>query len=165
MSDQAPILHMLCGKIASGKSTLAARLAQSPGTVLISEDEWLAALFASEMQSPKDYVRCAVRLRDIMGPHIAAILGANTSVVLDFQANTRDSRNWMRSLLETTGADHRLHLLNPPDDVCLARLRARNASGKHPFSVSDEQFRQISKHFDPPSSDEGFNVVLYEQAP
>ena len=49
MPDHSPILHMLCGKIAAGKSTLAARLASAPETVLIAEDDWLNALFADEL--------------------------------------------------------------------------------------------------------------------
>lgn len=44
-------LHLLCGKIASGKSTLAAELSAAPGCVVISEDQWLAALYKDEMQS------------------------------------------------------------------------------------------------------------------
>lgn len=41
-----PTLHMICGKIAAGKSTLAARLAEADRTVLIAEDDWLGALYA-----------------------------------------------------------------------------------------------------------------------
>ena len=55
----SPTLHLLCGKIASGKSTLAAELAAAPGTVLISEDARLAPLYGEEMLSVADYVRCA----------------------------------------------------------------------------------------------------------
>lgn len=47
MISDPPTLHMLCGKIASGKSTLAARLSATPGTVLVSEDAWRTALSAS----------------------------------------------------------------------------------------------------------------------
>lgn len=43
MSNAAPTLHMLCGKIAAGKSTLAAELGDANGTVIIAEDEWLNA--------------------------------------------------------------------------------------------------------------------------
>ena len=46
MSDLRPTLHFFCGKIAAGKSTLAAKLAEQEGTVLIAEDAWLAALYA-----------------------------------------------------------------------------------------------------------------------
>ncbi len=162
MSDKAPILHLLCGKIAAGKSTLAARLSSLPGTVLIAEDDWLNALFADEVQSLSDYARCSSKLKQIMGPHVAALLNAGVSVVLDFPANTVAQRSWMRGILETTTASHKLHLLVVSDEVCLERLRDRNRQGDHPFAVTDAQFRQFSSHFTAPSQDEGFYVVRHE---
>lgn len=157
-------LHLVCGKVAAGKSTLAAKLAAADNTILISEDEWLAALFADELQRPKDYLRCATKLRAAMGPHIGMLLDNGTSVVLDFPANTVESRVWMRGLLDRSNADHQLHVLMPPDKVCLARLQERNASGLHPFTVTEEQFREISSHFNPPKPEEGFNLVIHEGA-
>ncbi|MDX2482071.1 MAG: ATP-binding protein [Pseudodonghicola sp.] len=162
MSDKAPILHLLCGKIAAGKSTLAARLTSLPGTVLISEDDWLNALFADELESLSDYARCSSKLKQIMGPHVASLLNAGLSVVLDFPANTVAQRDWMRGIVEKTHAAHQLHLLSAPDEVCLARLRDRNRQGDHPFAVTEAQFRQFSSYFAAPSPDEGFNVVRHE---
>ncbi|WP_421904370.1 AAA family ATPase [Mameliella sp.] len=162
MSPELPTLHMMCGKIAAGKSTLAAQLARPKGTVLITEDAWLDGLFADQLATPRDYLRCTAKLRAVMGPHVAALLDAGVSVVLDFAANTVDQRAWMRGILEATGAAHRLHLLAPPDEVCLDRLHGRNASGTHPFVVTDEQFHQFSCHFVPPGPEEGFNVVRHE---
>ena len=80
---------------------------------------------------------------------------------LIFQANTVDSRDWMKGILEATEAQHQLHVLDIPDEVCLARLKERNAGGAHPFEATEAQFRQIAKHFAPPSPDEGFNVVWH----
>jgi len=162
MNAPRPTLHMLCGKVAAGKSTLAANLAASENTVLITEDAWLAALFADELQTPKDYLRCTTKLRHAMAPHLVALLDAGMSVVLDFQANTVESRTWMRHLLNETDADHQLHVLMPPDEICLARLQRRNASGQHPFTVTAEQFHQISAYFAPPIPKEGFNLLFHE---
>ena len=159
MHFDTPTLHLLCGKVASGKSTLATDLATEPGVVVIAEDEWLATLYADQMSSLADYVRFAQKLRQVMGPHIAALLRAGVSVVLDFQANTPEARAWARSIIEETGAGHALHLLEVPDEVCLARLVARNAAGDHPFAVSEAQFREITRHFRPPTDDEGFHVI------
>lgn len=155
---------MFCGKIAAGKSTLAAKLGSMDGTVLIAEDEWLNVLFSDQMSSPRDYVRCASKLRKIMGPHISSLLNAGVSVVLDFQANTVEARDWMRGILEQANASHQLHVLAPSHEVCLARLRKRNASGDHPFAVTEEQFRQFSRHFVAPSPGEGFNIVMHDEA-
>ena len=155
-------LHLLCGKIAAGKSTLAAELARKPGTVLIAEDEWLSTLFGDQMRSVADYVRVSEKLRGVMAPHVAMLLRCGLSVVLDFPANTVGLRNWMRGIVEESGADHVLHYLDLDDDVCIARLRVRNRAGTHQFAASDAQFHQINVAFVPPSVDEGFNVVTHQ---
>ncbi len=54
MTPAPATLHLLCGKIASGKSTLAAELGALPGCVVISEDQWLAAIWQDEMHSVAD---------------------------------------------------------------------------------------------------------------
>ncbi|WP_371931421.1 AAA family ATPase [Roseovarius sp. MMSF_3359] len=162
MPGKKATLYMFCGKIAAGKSTLAATLAATNQAVLIAEDAWLSALFSHELSSAKDYMRCASRLRKVMGPHVATLLKTGVSVVLDFQANTIESRAWMRRIVEETGANNQLHVLSPPDEVCLSRLRARNAIGEHPFSVSDEQFHEVSRYFVPPTEDEGFTLVIHD---
>ncbi|SIR61518.1 ATP-binding protein [Pseudacidovorax sp. RU35E] len=155
----AATLHLVCGKIGSGKSTLTQRLASAPHTVRISVDDWLSRLHPHEIHALADYVRCAGRLRDAMSGHIESLLRSGVSVVLDFPANTVATRAWMQGLCERAGAAHVLHLLDVPDEVCKARLRARNAAGDHPFETSDAEFDQISRHFVAPTADEGFTVV------
>jgi predicted kinase len=161
MSKSNTMLHLVCGKVAAGKSTLTAKLASVPGAVLISEDNWLATLYRDDMHSMADYVRVSPRLREAMGPHIESLLKLGVSVVLDFPANTIASRAWMRGLFERGGADHRLHFLDVPDDVCRARMHARNRAGGHEFAPTDETFALIARYFVPPGDEEGFNVVRY----
>jgi predicted kinase len=131
----------------------------APLTVVVSEDFWLSRLFGPEMKDVTDYVRCARRLREAVGPHIQDLLRFGVSVVLDFPANTPATRAWMRTLFEAAGADHCLHFLDVPDEVCKARLRARNAAGTHDFAASDAQFDLITSYFVPPSEAEEFKVV------
>lgn len=162
MTNPSPTLHILCGKIAAGKSTLAARLGGLPGTVLMAEDDWLNAFFPEQVQSPKDYVHYSALLRRALGPFVVSLLDAGVSVVLDFPANTVEQRAWMRGMLQATHAAHQLHVLDVPDEVCLARLRARNAGGDHPFAATEAQYHLFSKHFTLPTPDEGFTVVRHE---
>jgi len=159
--NTAPVLHLICGKIAAGKSTLAAELGQAPNTVIISEDDWLAALFGDEMSTIQDYVRCAAKLETTLAPHIASLLGARVSVVLDFHANTVARRAWMRGIFQAANVAHKLHYLEVSDEVCVERLRVRNAQGDHPFAASEAEFRQVSKHFVAPTPDEGFDIVRH----
>ncbi len=156
---------MICGKAASGKSSLAANLAAAEAAIVISEDQWLSSLFSDQMSSLKDYAVFSTKLRAALGPHIVALLRAGLSVVMDYPANTTENRAWMRSLFEEADATHRLHVLDVPDDVCLERLRARNASGEHPFAATEAQFRQLAKFYVPPSPSEGFSVVMHPEKP
>ena len=113
------------------------------------------------MQTLDDYRIYSARLRAAMGPHVAAVLTAGLSVVLDFPANTQESRRWMRAIADEAGCDAVLHLLDAPDAVCLARLRARNAAGEHPFQTSDADFALFSRYFVRPTPDEGFPIVVH----
>ncbi|MFL6857039.1 MAG: AAA family ATPase [Allosphingosinicella sp.] len=156
----AGTLHLLCGKIAAGKSTLCARLAEAPGMVAISEDDWTKTLFGEEMREVADYVRVAARLRAAMGPHVAALLEAGLDVALDFPGNTKATRAFWREVAEGAGARLVLHWLDVADEVCRARLAARNAEGVHAFAgVTDAQFDLITGYFEPPGEGEGFEIV------
>ena len=152
---------MLCGKIAAGKSTLAAELAKRHGALLISEDFWTSRLFGPEMKEVADYVRFSRRLREAMGPHLTELLRAGPSIVLDFPANTRANRAWMKGNYEAAGADHVLHFLDLPDEICRTRLRERNAAGEHEFAATDAQFDVITSYFEAPAEDEGFSIAAY----
>lgn len=161
MSTSQPTLHLLCGKIAAGKSTLAKRLAAHPNTVLISEDHWNSTLYPDEIKTIEDYTRYSARVRAAMGPHVVALLKAGLSVVLDFQANTLAVRRWMRTLIDGANAAHELHFLDVPDELCKRRLRERNAAGEHPYQASDADYALFTRYFVPPAEDEGFNVIVH----
>ena len=150
---------MLCGKIAAGKSTLSAKLAQAERALVISEDRWIEQLYGPELKTLADYFERCERLRATLAPHVVGLLRAGVSVVLDFHANTVRSRRWMRSLFEEAGASHQLHFLDVPDDVCRARLHARKAAGGG--GVSDAEFDHVTSFFVPPEPGEGFNVIQY----
>lgn len=156
-----PVLYLLCGKIAAGKSTLAKHIAARPATLLISEDHWTSHLFSDELKTIDDYDRLSSRLRAAMAPHIVDILQQGLSVVLDFPANTVGHRKWMRSLIARAGVAHELHLLDMSDTVCKQRLLERNRRGEHPFQVSDADYDLFTSYFVPPEPDEGFNIVIH----
>ena len=153
-------LHLVCGKIAAGKSTLCRRLAAQPKTVLISQDLWLSRLYPDELRTIPDMIKYSGRLRGAMGGHVADLLRSGLSVVLDFPANRIDWRRWMLDIAEEAGAPHILHYLDVSDAVCRARLKARNAAGEHEYVVADDQFELIVARFQPPGEEEGLNIQV-----
>jgi predicted kinase len=160
-SGRITTLYLLCGKIASGKSTLARRLAERPATLLITMDHWMSILFPTENRTIEDFARLSARLRNAMGSHVVDILRHDLSVVLDFPANTVRWRNWMRSLITEAGVAHELHVLDVPDTICKQRLQQRNAGGEHPYEVSEATYELFTSYFVPPGPDEGFNIVTH----
>src|SRR5262249_15886727 len=60
-------LHFICGKAASGKTTLARELAARHAAVMFGEDEWLALLDA-EINTLADHVRHSKRLKAVLAP-------------------------------------------------------------------------------------------------
>ena len=159
MAASNATLHMMCGKIAAGKSTLSAKLGEAENTIVIGEDRWIAELYQGEIKTLADWFQRSERLRATLTPHIVDLLRADVSVALDFHANTVRARRWMRGLFEEGRASHRLHFLDVPDEVCKARLHARIAAGTP--GVSDEEFDHITSFFVPPNSSEGFNITVH----
>ena len=157
-------LYFICGKIASGKTTLARQLAAEHGAAIICEDEWLVRLEA-KIESFDDFVIQARRLRAAVTPHVVQLLRLGTSVVLDCPANTPNDRAWLRSLFEAAHADHELHVIDAPDDLCKARLRSRNETkpeGLYWGYVPEAIFDPVTRLLVPPADAEGFNVIRHE---
>lgn len=157
-------LILLCGKMAAGKSTLAARLADERDAMLFGEDAFLAALYPDEVHDLDDYRLRSSRLKDALRPHIVDLLRRGVSVVMDFPANTVRQRQWLRGLIDESAASHELHYLVATDEACKARL-ARRAVEQPERSATDtpQMFDLVTAYFRPPTDDEGFEVVRHER--
>jgi predicted kinase len=158
-------LYFFCGKMAAGKSTLARELAARHGAILLVQDEWLVHLFPDEIVDVRDYVKFSTRLCAALGDHICALLSRGISVVLDFPGNTPQQRGWFRELFQRADASHELHFIDVPDALCKAQLRERSRLVPEGAAwTTDAEFDAITKFFQPPTADEGFNVVRHERA-
>ncbi len=160
MTAATGTLTLFCGKMGAGKSTRAETLARESGAVLLSEDVWLADLYPGQIASLDDYVRCSSLLKPPIKRLVQSILRAGTDVVMDFPANTRAQRAWLKALSDETGAPHRLIVIEVPDAVCLARIaRRRTERPERAATDTAEMFAQLTQYFAPPAADEAFHVV------
>jgi predicted kinase len=157
-------LHFICGKAASGKTTLARKLAAQHAAIVFCEDEWLTRLEA-RIDSLADFSRHARRLRAALAPLAVRLLQLDVSVVFDFAGNTPKDRAWVRAIFETADADHALHYIAASDESCKARLRLRNETkpeGLYYGFVSEDLFDEVTRHFVAPSDQENFHVIRYD---
>lgn len=156
-------LHFICGRLASGKTTLAREIVKANQAVMICEDVWLSKL-SDGIRTFDDYLIWSRRCRSLMGPLIVDILRSGSSVVLDFAGNTRSERAWVRTLFETAGVPHVLHCLTVPEEVCLQRLKQRNEQkpeGLFFAETSEADFFLITSYFQLPQEEENFHVKFY----
>jgi predicted kinase len=159
---QKTTLHFLCGKLASGKTTLARQIAEEAHAILISEDAWLATLFPGEITTFADYLDRSTRFRKAIGPHVTHLLQNGMSIVLDFGGNAPKERVWVRSLCNEGEVRLVLHYVKASDEFCKTQLQKRNKElheGSQP--TTDADFDEITKYFMPPEESENFDIVEY----
>ena len=157
-------LHFVSGKAGAGKTTLARQIAEEAPALLICEDEWMLRL-ADPINSLEQYLRHAARIRSVIAPLCINLLKLGVSVVIDFAGNTIGDRQWVRSVFESAGADHRLHYLPVDDETCRARVHHRNVSkpeGLFFGAVTDQQLDEVNKFFTAPSAEEGFTILVHD---
>lgn len=157
-------LHLLCGKMASGKSTLASQLAMHPGVLLIGEDDLLNKLYPNEVVDVQTYAKYSTRIKSALSPRLAELLQFDIQLVLDFPANTKDQRSW---LFDLTGRDEsrtELHYLECSDKLCMKRLELRAITDPERARTDTvEMFEAITRYFEPPSINEGIVITVHEQ--
>jgi predicted kinase len=158
--SRAGKLFFLCGKMASGKSTLARQLAERHDAMLFVQDQWLDTLYPNAIVNVATYLEYSGRINRMLAPYLIDLLTRGVSIVVDFPGNTRNQRAWFRDIIDKAGADHELHFLDTPDAICKAQLKVRSAHLPPGTKwTTDEDFELISSHFRAPGEDEGFNVI------
>ena len=155
-------LYFFCGKMAAGKSTLAKELSREHGTVLISEDSLLGILYPGDISDVPTYIKYSERLKSAIQSMLVDLLSFGVSVFLDFPANTVNQRIWMKGLIEQANAMHELHYIERSDASCKALLAKRSAEQPERSTTdTPEMFDAITKYFEPPTDDEGLNVIVH----
>ena len=78
---------------------------------------------------------------------------------MDFPANTVSQRKWFKTLYTEINALHELIYINISDEICLNQIAQRR--GEQPERAlfdTEEVFHHVTKFFEEPGEDEGFNI-------
>ena len=154
-------LIFFCGKMGSGKSTYSKKLANELNAVLLSEDEWLSAIYPEEIKNFDDYIKYSSRLKPLLEGHVRRILHSGVSVVMDFPGNTKKQRSWFKEIFFEDQILHRLIYLQAEDQLCLKRIeQRRQVSPERARFDTEEVFHQVTRYFQAPTDDEEFNIEV-----
>jgi len=154
------MLIFFCGKMGSGKTTVAHDLARRMNGVRFGEDEWLGQLFPNKIATVADYKHYSDLIKPLVKETAQKLLNAGVNVVLDFPGNTVGQRQWLKSISDEVFACHRLILLDTPTDECLARIKKR----ANPITDTEEMFGIMLKFFTVPTEDEGLVIEIVNEA-
>ncbi len=161
MDEMQGTLIFFCGKMGSGKSTKAIELACEYDAILLSEDEWLSALYPEEIQVFDDYLKYSSRLKPLLKKHVQNLLNSGISVVMDFPGNTPTQRAWFKEIFSDSEIPHKLYYLEASDELCLKQIEQRRKINPSRAEFDTEKvFYQVNSYFQPPTESEGFELQI-----
>ena len=151
MSEQ-PTLHLMCGLPGAGKTTVARDLELEHGAVRLTPDDWIHSMLPEgwtdeQLHSLRDPVEALQRAL------AERLLSLGVSVILDWGLWGDDEREALRALARDQGARVELHLLDPPREELLRRLKDREP-GPGVFHVSEADIDLWDRWFKRPTPKE-----------
>lgn len=155
------VLTFFCGKMGAGKSTKSRILAEKKNAVLLSEDEWLESIYPNKVRSLDSYIKYSSKLKPQIKKLAQSILCTGTDVVMDFPGNTISQRNWVREIFVEVNAAHNLVYIDLENEECIKQIMQRRIEQPDRAATDTEEvFHQVTKYFEEPKTDEGFNLTI-----
>lgn len=159
------MITILCGRVAAGKTALAAHWKQETGAAVLSCDDLMLTVFDGCLGEAHD--RTAMKCLTYLFSLAVQLDGLELDVVLDYGFWLRAERDAARAYLGARGVPHQLVLVEVPESVRRARLAARNvrlqtAQGRV-YRIEGALLTRMDAKFEPPGPDEA--VLRYDNTP
>ena len=159
-------IHLICGKICSGKSHYAARLAQRENAVILSCDELSLALFPEGLGTAHDAMM--TRAHAYLHDRAMDILRAGTDVILEWGFWKRADRESAGRFYASEGVNVVWHYMDAQDSVLEKRIGLRNRrvleDGDRSYYVDEGLFKKMDALFEAPDASEtGKNWIVVPQ--
>jgi predicted kinase len=147
---------LICGLPASGKSTLARRLADGMPAIRLDKDGWTTALGADLWDE-----EFRTRLEGQLWGLAKELLTLGQSVILEWGHWARVERDEKRSGARDLGVGVELHYLHAPLAELMERAQRRTASGEWTAApITEAHFAQWATVFQPPDEEE---MLLFDR--
>jgi predicted kinase len=150
MSKSSARLVLICGLPASGKSTLARRLAAELPAIRLDTDSWVTQLGRDVWDD--DF---RVRVERLLWDLAQELLGRGQSVILEWGHWARVERDEKRLGARSLGVAVELHYLSASLNELVQRAEQRNASAEWTAApMTREHFETWARTFQPPDAEE-----------
>lgn len=154
-----PSVHLVCGPTASGKSTLARRLAAEHRAVRFAIDDWMHRLFGADRPARMDlaWVMARVaRCQQQIWVTSTQVLATGTDVVLEMGLMRAQDRQHMQTLVAAAGCQAHFHFTDADRATRWQRVQQRNAEqgSTYSFEITPAMFDVMEQVFEPPNAEE-----------
>jgi len=171
--DRRPVVVVMAGPTATGKSTLAGALGDTLAARVVSADEVRKTLAGlSIVDHRDDAIDAGLYAPDVnrrvyaeMAAEAPRTLARGRSVVLDATHRRRANRDAVRSLAAAAGARFLVVECVAPDDAVRERIDKRRASGQSWSDGRWEVYMDQRQRFEPLIAAEGDSVRVDTTAP
>lgn len=151
-----PKAILICGKIASGKSTYAKQLMQKEKAILLSVDEITLALFDGYIGERHDEI--VERTQRYLFDKSLEILRQGINVILDWGFWMKQERDEARAFYTSRGIACEFHQIDTPDSVWKRNIAMRNGEVKagktSAYYVDDALARKFAAIYETPDRSE-----------
>lgn len=148
--ETPPFLYAIHGYIASGKTTFGQYLEDLGRGVLLSQDQWMTALYGNNPPA-QEFGKLYNLVENLILSHAGKLLDHGISVIFDNGFWSSSSREAIRSFAKKHKAEICFYELIASDEEMLERLRQRNHSVKSQccFMIDDSAFNSLRDRFEP----------------
>ena len=153
-AGQPPTLFLMVGLPGSGKTVRARELAEDPGALRLTADDWALTLFGQDDRHQEPGGK-----RWLLEGRLAALaidaLRLRLSVVLDFGLWSRDERSALRWMAASVGASCEIVYLPVDREVQWSRIQNRwKCTPEQTFLMAEAELDPWREHFEVPDADE-----------
>jgi uncharacterized protein len=167
IAGSEPLVLVVMGRVATGKSTVAVFLAKALGWPVFSSDRTRKELAGIEPHMRGDAAAraelyCAAmteRTYETLIRNAMERVRAHGSAILDATFGRRAQRESLRQALEAAGLRCRFAETTASDEEIKTRLRRRDKSEKEISDARLEDFEMLTANYEPPAADEEYLAV------
>jgi predicted kinase len=140
---RTPILHLICGLPAAGKTTLAKSIVSATGGIRFSPDEWIKRIWTHSAEMEGNRFRDQVE--QLQWKIAKDILRSSIDVIIEWGTWGKDEREKLRDEARAIGAKVKFYYLDVPKEVLKERiiLRNRNPDQNEEFFIPENEIESF----------------------
>lgn len=146
-------VNIMCGKIASGKTTYAKKLSENHRAVILSVDDLMQKLY-DRCPGEKQHTETVKRIMDYFYELAEDTVSNDIDVILDYGFWTRADRKSAREYFEGKGIKTALYYIQTPEKTRLSQFEYRNKILKESQIIEENMRKKLDAYFEEPDKDE-----------